>query len=84
MTTKDRLTQALKEAGAPARMVELAQLGAYDDCLSTEATPIMNLVRDLNTAGLHDLKARAMRGEFDASREEWNAWKKKNLKRSKS
>ena len=81
MATKDRLAQVLREAGAPARMVTLAESGQYDDFLSDSPTPIVNLVRDLQFVGLHDLAMRVMGGEFDATKEEAEAWFEREGKR---
>ena len=74
MRTKEKLTRALMEANAPAAMVERARAGYYDDYESPCATPIANLVRELQANGLGDLAKRAVNGEFDASREEAEEW----------
>lgn len=74
MSTKEKLTTALIEAGAPESMVNKARMGYYDDFESTIATPIQSLVLDLRAAGLNDLAARAMDGGFDSTKEEAEAW----------
>lgn len=74
MTTKERLAAALIEANAPQSMVQKARVGYYDDFESTIATPIVALVHDCRAAGLNDLAARAVGGDFDASKEESEAW----------
>ena len=74
MRTTEKLAQALEKAGAPAQMVARARRGNYDDFQSDSATPIVNLVRDLNLIGLHDLAKRAMNGEFDSTKEEAEEW----------
>jgi len=71
---REKLARALEEAHAPAQMVERARAGQYDDFLSDSATPIINLVRDLQLVGLHELANRAMNGEFDGTKEEADAW----------
>lgn len=74
MTTTERLALALERANAPKAMITAARAGCYDDFKSESATPCMDLVRDLRQAGLTYLAERAMRGEFDATREESDAW----------
>ena len=74
MTTAERLAQALRDAHAPADMILNAVGGYYDDYESPLATPIVQLVRDLDTAHLWHLKKRAMAGEFDSTTEEGEAW----------
>lgn len=74
MSTIDRLVAALEAAGAPRAMITAARAGCYDDFRSESDTPILDLVRDCNRAGLHDLAKRAIGGEFDATGEEADAW----------
>lgn len=74
MSTKLRLARVLRESGAPEEMVRRAVRGAYDDYDSLSATPIMDLVRDCQHHNLTDIAKRAMNGEFDATREEGEAW----------
>ena len=76
MSTIDRLVSALTEAGAPKAMITAACAGCYDDFASESAAPIMDLVRDAKAAGLHKIARRAMDGDFDATREEADAWGK--------
>ena len=80
MRTKEKLARALMEANAPAQMVERARAGFYDDYESPSATPIANLVRDLQMVGLGDLAKRAVNGEFDSTREEAEEWFKREGK----
>jgi len=68
------LAGELQAAGAPLGMIAKARAGYYDDYKSPLATPIMQLVRDLSAAGLPELMARATRGDFDANKEEADAW----------
>ena len=79
-TTKQRLADALRKAGAPAAMVARALIGAYDDYESDSPTPINDLVRELLQAGLDSIAKRAMSGEFDATKEEADAWFKREGK----
>lgn len=65
MNAKEKLVQALTEAGASPTMIKFAQGGGYGDFESESATPIMNLVADCRIAGLNDIAQRAMDGEFD-------------------
>mgnify|MGYP001613988739 CR=1 FL=1 len=74
MTTNARLAQALEAANAPKAMVTAARAGCYGDFTTESATPIMDLVRDAQRAGLPAIARRAMDGEFDATREESEAW----------
>ena len=82
--TSERLAQVLHAAGLR-DMEAKARSGYYDDYRSPLATPIVQLVRDLEAQGQHDLAKRAMSGEFDGSREEAEEWfqkEGKNLLRS--
>lgn len=75
MHTTERLARALlarmdpagAQAGRIADMVELARAGWYDDCLSTHANPIGELIKDAHAAELEDIARRAADGEFDAT-----------------
>lgn len=81
MVTSERLAAALEAANAPKAMVTAARAGCYDDFKSESPTPIMDLVRDLRQCGLTHLADRAIAGEFDATREESEAWAAANLGR---
>ena len=72
--TTERLALALEEAGAPASMVRKARAGHYDDYQSNLAMPIAQLVVDARRAGLSDIARRAADGDFDATKEESDAW----------
>lgn len=74
--TTERLAQALEARGNPrlAGMIRKARAGEYDDYLSCSPTPINDLVRDLRQNGESELAGRAMRGEFDGTKEEADAW----------
>lgn len=73
MSTKERLAQVLHAEGL-FEMEKAARAGRYDDFESESATPIADLMRDLSAAGNHKLANRAMNGEFDATKEEADAW----------
>jgi len=76
MHTKDKLAKALVEAGLE-RMAVMAEAGFYHDYLSPIAYPITQLLSDLRTANTpasYALAARVRDGEFDASKEEAEAW----------
>jgi hypothetical protein len=72
--TTERLAKVLEAAQAPAEMIARARDGYYDDYKSELATPIPQLVNDCREAGLNDIAQRAIDGEFDATREEGDAW----------
>lgn len=78
MHTKDRLAAELEKIGLPG-MAESARAGQYDDFLSEVATPQLLLLSDLHKVGTADamaLRVRVMEGEFDATKEESDAWSK--------
>lgn len=77
MRTKDKLTKALLDAGAPATMIQRAEGGYYDDYESPLATPLQALVLDATAAGLSDIAQRTMDGEFDGTMEEGEVWMKR-------
>lgn len=102
LSTKERLAQAIEARRAKAieakegnghglavqRMIQRAREGYYDDYESPLATPMINLVNDLRAVGFGDLAERAIDGEFDGTKEEGEAWMKreginllKNIKR---
>lgn len=76
MHTKDKLAQALREAGL-LNMSVLAANGYYHDFLSPLATPCIQLATDLAQVGTPEamaLRARHLNGEFDATKEESDEW----------
>lgn len=78
MHTKDNLAAELNKAGF-AEMAAKATDGYYHDYLSPLAMPCEQLVADLHRIGTpesRNLAKRAMNGEFDANREEAEAWAK--------
>lgn len=72
--TTEKLAQALELANAPTDMVARARAGYYDDFKSHHPTPIVLLVEDCQRLGLTDIAQRAMDEEFDATKEESEAW----------
>ena len=62
---REKLAAALREASAPAEMIERAARGYYGDSTSPLTFPITELVKDAQAAGLNDIARRAMDGEFD-------------------
>jgi hypothetical protein len=82
MSTKEKLATALVQAHAPPWMIDKARKGGYDDYESESATPINDLVNDLVKHGLDNpamdaLKHDAVRGRFDGTKEESEAWMKR-------
>ena len=83
MHTKDMLAQALREVGLNA-MADVASTGYYHDFLSPLDLPETQLVNDLaDAASVSDhpkrdqiiaLRRRVINGDFDASKEESDAW----------
>lgn len=71
--TTERLARVLREAGL-GDMADAALRGRYDDYKSESPTPELDLHRDLMRAGRPDLAARVVAGEWDATREEAEAW----------
>lgn len=74
ISTKEKLALALVASGAPSEMIEKAKQGYYDDYESELAAPIVQLVADLQAAGLEELRQKAIDGEFDGTPEESEAW----------
>ena len=76
MKTKERLAKVLRAAGAEPCVVQKALDGVYDDFESELPNPIAQLVNDCEREHLSLIAARARGGEFDATREEAEAWAK--------
>jgi hypothetical protein len=64
--TARRLARALREAGAPTGMVTAALAGHYDEQDSDLEYPTLQLLTDLDAAGMAGFAARVESGEFDA------------------
>jgi len=73
--TTEILAEALEAAHAPAKMIEQARAGHYDDFKSDLLFPIRELVKDARAAGLASLSIRATSGEFEAQLWECDAWR---------
>ena len=76
MHTKDFLAQELRKAGL-AKMADKATIGYYHDYLSPLPDGAMQLERDLREVGTKKaeaLRQRHLNGDFDASKEESDAW----------
>ena len=84
MHTKDILAQELRNVGL-IEMADRAATGWYHDYLSPLATPAVTLANDLAVAAKNDsphraaivaLRARHLKGDFDATKEESDDWMK--------
>lgn len=81
MHTKDKLAEALRAVGLDV-MADEAATGYYHDFLSPLDTPELQLISDLmavalinpNKDAILELRERVMQGDFDASKEESDAW----------
>jgi hypothetical protein len=76
MHSKDKLAAALREAGLT-DMAEKAAGGLYHDFLSPLSAPSVQLASELRAAGTDAARAllkQHMHGEFDATKEEGDAW----------
>lgn len=77
MKTKERLARELEKAGAPARIVEKAREGWYDDFESPFSFPTHALVQELRATrmtGMIEFAKRVKGGEFDGTREQAREW----------
>ena len=73
--TKQKLANAIREFDPNlVDMISDAETGFYDDYESPLATPIHQLVEDLLAVGATQLVNRTKAGEFDATKEEADAW----------
>lgn len=55
-------------------LIRAAKRNRFHDFLSQSATPIYDLVGRLQRLGYDDLAQKAMNGEYDATKEEADAW----------
>lgn len=79
MHTKEKLANALAAADCAALAV-LARNGYYDDFESDLAAPKQALVQalnDMDSEAAHELAKRVIAGAFDNTRQEAEAWFKK-------
>ena len=74
--TTEKLALALEACNDPAlkTMIKLARMGHYDDYKSELVAPIFTLVIDAVNAGHPEIAERAKNGDFDATKEESNAY----------
>jgi hypothetical protein len=72
--TVDRLVRALREAQAPAEMINNAELGWYDEVRSKLGRPLAALLNDAHHYRLNTIEHRVLAHEFDAQPWEWEAW----------
>jgi hypothetical protein len=70
----DKLVVALIGANAPDSLVVAARKSAFHDFKSDSITPSINLVRECERNGLPSIAQRARQGEFDAGKDEADAW----------
>lgn len=76
MHTTEKLALALEDANLP-EMAKAARQGFYHDFLSPLAMPCMQLESDLrsqHTDAAEKVRERHLNGEFDATKEESDAW----------
>ncbi len=73
-STREKLARAMAEAAVPAQAIAQARAGYYDEWLSDNPFPLMTLINDLEANGFPKLAARVRDGEFDATKEEGDAW----------
>jgi hypothetical protein len=76
MHTTEKLALALEDAKL-SEMASAARKGYYRDFLSPLATPCLQLEADLRAIGTKESEAirqRHLNGEFDATKEESDAW----------
>jgi hypothetical protein len=76
MHTTEKLATELDKANLP-QMAQKARQGYYHDFLSPLVTPCLQLEADLRAIGTREAEAirqRHLNGEFDARKEESDAW----------
>lgn len=81
LPTKEKLARAIEEKvgkGVPTNhvkaLIKRARAGYYDEFDGELATPLIQLVADLRQAGWPEMAQRVINGDFDASKEEADAW----------
>lgn len=83
MDTKERLAQELeKEYQTPSLQILIKRVreGDFDEFQGKYATPLVELVKELRKLGLYSFSRRIINGEFDATKEEAEAWFEKEGK----
>lgn len=76
MHTTEKLALALEAEGAPPEMIVSARDGYYHDFLSPLAMPETQLLADARAHGLARIAQGVLDGEWDATKEESDAWAK--------
>lgn len=76
MTSIEKLVQDLEKHKAPQQLIDRAREGHYNDVKSRVAFPMVTLVRECREAGLHQIADAAIKGEYDATTEEWDEYMK--------
>lgn len=76
MPTTERLAVALETLDDKrlAGMIDRARRGYYDDYKSSLVQPLVTLVKELHSFGLHDMVQRVIDGEFDSTQKEGEDW----------
>jgi hypothetical protein len=74
--TTERLAKALEEVHAPEDMIKKAREGYYDDYKSPLPMPETQLYHDAKAYGLESIARGVINGEWDATKEESDAWAK--------
>lgn len=74
MTSTEKLVQALIDSYAPLELIKKAENNNFNDFKSDSATPIIDLVMECEKLGLKSVADRARNGEFDATKEEAQAY----------
>ena len=74
LPTTERLALEALHDPALAGMIAQARAGYYDDFKSSIAAPQGQLVVDIRAHGHPEFAQRVIDGEFDATREEGEAW----------
>lgn len=76
LPTREKLALALEAEDAPKWIIDKARQSYYDDYESPYPFPISALVSDLASVKMVKMISRAISGEFDATKEESDAWAK--------
>ena len=76
--TTEKLARALEELNDPALepLIKRAREGYYDDYKTTIPTPLVQLAQDITVMDHPKFVERIKDGEFDATKEESDAWAK--------
>ena len=78
LPTTEKLAMALEKLNDPALepLIKRAREGYYDDYKTTIPTPLVQLAQDITVCGHSEFVERIKDGEFDATKEESDAWVK--------